>query len=62
VVVARRLCDAAAAGETLLSDVVRALVVGRCEYGLTTRGALRLKGLADPVTAFALEWQHQPSA
>jgi class 3 adenylate cyclase len=62
VVVARRLCDAAAAGEALLSDVVRALVGGRCEYGLSTRGALRLKGLADPVTAFALEWQPQPTA
>jgi class 3 adenylate cyclase len=57
VVVAKRLCDQAAAGQTLLSDVVRALVASRCEYRLITRGALRLKGLADPVTAFELDWR-----
>jgi class 3 adenylate cyclase len=57
VVVARRLCDQASAGQTLVSDVVRALVAGRSEYQLIPRGALRLKGLADPVIAFELDWR-----
>jgi class 3 adenylate cyclase len=57
VVVARRLCDQASAGQTLVSDVVRALVAGRPEYQLIPRGALRLKGLADPVIAFELDWR-----
>jgi class 3 adenylate cyclase len=57
VVVAKRLCDAAGAGQTLASDVVRALVAGRLEYRFSERGPLSLKGLAEPVRAFELEWR-----
>jgi class 3 adenylate cyclase len=60
VVVARRLCDQATAGQTLLSDVVRALVASRCDYPLIARGSLQLKGLADPVSAFELDWRARP--
>jgi class 3 adenylate cyclase len=57
VVIAKRLCDEAGAGQALLSDVVRALAGSRCDYPLVSRGPLRLKGLAEPVAAFELDWR-----
>jgi class 3 adenylate cyclase len=57
VVIAKRLCDQAGAGQALLSDVVRALAGARCEYTLTSRGPLRLKGITEPVAAFELDWR-----
>ena len=56
VVVAKRLCDAAGAGEVWVSGLVRGLVGGR--GGLTFRelGAQRLKGIVEPVPAYALTW------
>jgi class 3 adenylate cyclase len=59
VVVAKRLCDRAASGQTLLSDVVRSLVGSRREYRFIALGELQLKGFADPVTAFELDWRSQ---
>jgi class 3 adenylate cyclase len=55
VVVAKRLCDQAASGQTLVSGVVRALVGPRREHRFLARGELRLKGLADPVEVFELD-------
>jgi class 3 adenylate cyclase len=57
VVVAKRLCDRAGRGQILVSDVVRSLVGNRGEYRFIALGALQLKGLADPVTAFGLDWR-----
>jgi class 3 adenylate cyclase len=57
VVVAKRLCDRAAAGQAIVSDVVRVLVGSRGEHRFTALGALELKGLTDPVEAFELDWR-----
>ncbi|TMK98289.1 MAG: adenylate/guanylate cyclase domain-containing protein [Actinobacteria bacterium] len=57
VIVAKRLCDEARAGQILLSGVVRALVGSRGGYRFTDLGALTLKGLADPVSTFELAWR-----
>ena len=57
VVVARRLCDAATGGQVLVSDIVRLLCGRRLPLPLESAGALRLKGLDEPVVAHALRWQ-----
>jgi class 3 adenylate cyclase len=57
VVVAKRLCDRAGRGQILVSDVVRSLVDKRGEYRFIALGPLQLKGFADPVTAFGLDWR-----
>lgn len=59
VVVAKRLCDRAQPGQTVVSDVVRALLGGRRGYRFVEMGALQLKGFSDPVVAFELDWQAQ---
>lgn len=59
VVVAKRLCDRAGRGQILVSEVVRSLVGNRPEYPFVALGALQLKGFADPVTAFGLDWRLQ---
>ncbi|MEA2348353.1 MAG: hypothetical protein QOG62_2140 [Thermoleophilaceae bacterium] len=56
VVIAKRLCDRAGAGEVLLSDVVRALVGTRGGHAFLDRGFLQLKGLADPLRTHQLDW------
>jgi eukaryotic-like serine/threonine-protein kinase len=62
VVVAKRLCDRAAPGQVLVSDVVRSLVGGREDVRFAEVGELELKGVADRVGAFELDWRHSPSA
>jgi class 3 adenylate cyclase/tetratricopeptide (TPR) repeat protein len=57
VVVAKRLCDAAAAGQILASDVVRALVGTRGGFGFRDVGAVPLKGIAEPVAACEVAWE-----
>ena len=57
VVVARRLCDAAEAGQVLVSDVVRLLCGRRLEVDCEAVGELQLKGLDQPVVAHAVGWQ-----
>jgi class 3 adenylate cyclase len=57
VVVAKRLCDRAGSGQTLVSEVVRSLVSSRREYQFVALGDLRLKGFTDPITAFELDWR-----
>lgn len=56
VVVARRLCDAARAGEILASQLVIGLVGSRPDLHLRPVGELELKGIAGPVVATAVEW------
>ena len=57
VVVARRLCDAAAGGQVLVSDVVRMLSGRRLSVPLEALGPMQLKGLDEPVVAHAVRWR-----
>jgi class 3 adenylate cyclase/tetratricopeptide (TPR) repeat protein len=52
VVVARRLCDRAGAGQILCTDVVAGLLTGRPEFTFRDIGKLDLKGVSNAVTAF----------
>src|SRR5215470_7128112 len=56
VVEASRLCAAAAAGQILVSDVVRLLARGR-GHTFTSVGELTLKGLPEPVPASEIGWE-----
>jgi class 3 adenylate cyclase len=49
---AARLCAAAAAGEVLVSDTVRALTAGVAPVQYLQRGRLRFKGISEPVTVY----------
>jgi DNA-binding SARP family transcriptional activator/WD40 repeat protein len=51
VVIARRLCDAAAPGQILASDLVRELVEPRRRFTFADAGSTALKGLVEPVPA-----------
>ena len=57
VIIAKRLCDRAMPGQILLSGIVRALVGTRKDYRFTDVGPLSLKGLAEPVITFELQWR-----
>lgn len=57
VVIAKRLCDAAAGGRILASDLVVALCGSRGGHTFTDAGALELQGLAQPVRASEVAWQ-----
>jgi class 3 adenylate cyclase len=56
VVEAARLCAITAAGEIVISDVVRSLARGR-GHTFTSLGELTLKGLPEPVSAFEVKWE-----
>jgi DNA-binding NarL/FixJ family response regulator/class 3 adenylate cyclase len=60
-VTARRLCDAAAPGAILVSDLVRALVGPRADVAFEPHGPLALKGMPEPVVAFTVPWEPLPS-
>jgi class 3 adenylate cyclase/DNA-binding CsgD family transcriptional regulator len=57
VVVARRLCDRAAGGQILASELLTGVAGNRGGYRFRRLGRLHLKGLAEPVPAVALEWK-----
>src|SRR3954452_23035441 len=57
VIVASRLCDAADSGEILASDVVRQVAGPRVEALMQPAGALRVKGLAGPVSVAHVDWR-----
>ncbi len=56
VVMSKRLCDRARGGQILTSEIVVGLVGPRSGLPLRPVGRLRLKGLAQPVPAVAIEW------
>jgi class 3 adenylate cyclase/DNA-binding NarL/FixJ family response regulator len=56
VVVAKRLCDRADAGQILAGDLVRVLVGSGGGFRFTPAGHLTLKGLAEPLAAVVVEW------
>ncbi|MGH2632768.1 MAG: AAA family ATPase, partial [Tepidiformaceae bacterium] len=55
VVVASRLCDAAAPGQVLCSSVAGAMLSGISEFSLVPVAPLALKGIAGPIDAFEVE-------
>jgi class 3 adenylate cyclase/DNA-binding CsgD family transcriptional regulator/tetratricopeptide (TPR) repeat protein len=57
VVVAKRLCDRAAGGQILASELVVALVGRRGGFRFRSAGRLTLKGLSEPTPAVAVEWR-----
>jgi class 3 adenylate cyclase/DNA-binding CsgD family transcriptional regulator len=57
VVIARRLCDGAAPGQILASDLVRNLVAGRATVEFKPLGRRKLKGLGDPIDVYEIAWE-----
>jgi class 3 adenylate cyclase/GAF domain-containing protein len=57
VVVARRLCDEAGAGEILCTDVLTGLLTGRQGFDFESVGFLELKGVPQPVAAYSVGYQ-----
>jgi class 3 adenylate cyclase/predicted esterase len=55
---ARRLCDQAAPGEILVSNVVRELASGK-GFLFSDRGAAPLKGFDDPVRLYEVRWREE---
>jgi DNA-binding NarL/FixJ family response regulator/class 3 adenylate cyclase len=57
VIVASRLCDAAGGGEVLVSEVVRRVAGSRVTAFMRPAGAMRFKGLSEPVSVAIVEWR-----
>ena len=55
VVIARRLCDRADGDQIFVSDVTRSLA-GGTDVRFEAIGPLQLKGIPEPVSAFAVDW------
>lgn len=55
--VAKRLCDRAAGGQILTTELVAGLVGPRGTFRFRSAGRLVLKGVARPVAAAAVEWK-----
>jgi tetratricopeptide (TPR) repeat protein len=62
VVIARRLCDKAGAGQIFASDLVVRLLAGRQEFTFHDLGAMTLKGITAPVAASEVLYEHDPLA
>lgn len=56
VITASRLCNAAAPGQVLVTDLVRGLAGDRGGHHYDRVGELLLKGIAEPVAASAVQW------
>jgi class 3 adenylate cyclase len=50
-----RVCDRAGAGEVLVTNLVREMVAGK-GFAFTDRGVVELKGFAEPVRLWSLDW------
>ncbi len=57
VVIAKRLCDQAAGGQILASELLRALVGSRGSFGFRSCGPIALKGLPEPLPACEVVWE-----
>jgi len=62
VVVAKRLCDLANGGQVLTSSLVRDLVAPRSVATLKSLGSRILKGFAEPVEVFEVDWRADAAA
>jgi DNA-binding NarL/FixJ family response regulator len=60
IVLARRLCDAASAGQILASGLVRHLVGNRSDVSFAPAGPFELSGFAQPVDACEVLWSPLP--
>ena len=60
VVIARRLCDAADAGQIICSDLVAGMLRGRRGFEFVRLGELELKGIPDPVPSFEVAYDVGP--
>ncbi|MBV8295265.1 MAG: AAA family ATPase, partial [Acidimicrobiia bacterium] len=60
VVVAKRLCDLAFGGQVLTSSLVRELVGSRSDASFKPLGRQALKGFAEPVDVFEIDWHTEP--
>ncbi|HKY51397.1 MAG TPA: AAA family ATPase, partial [Candidatus Limnocylindria bacterium] len=54
--IASRLAGKAGAGEILISDTLRGLVRTSRSLPMSERGALELKGVAEPIRAWTVDW------
>jgi DNA-binding NarL/FixJ family response regulator/class 3 adenylate cyclase len=61
VVIARRLCDSASGGETLVSDLVARLVGTRSDVQFSDARRVTLKGLSDAVEIASVPWDPLPA-
>jgi len=59
VIVASRLCDMAATGEILASDVVRQIAGNRVAGLMQPAGALKVRDIADRVSAAYVRWREE---
>src|SRR5262245_45711933 len=63
VVTARRLCDAAQAGDILCASAVAGVLAGRRAFRFRERGSQELKGLKEPVGVAEVEYDaEEPTA
>jgi DNA-binding NarL/FixJ family response regulator/class 3 adenylate cyclase len=60
VVIARRLCDSAAGGQVLISDLVRQLGGSLVDVEVEPVEPLALKGISAPMPAWSLKWLPLP--
>jgi len=60
VIVASRLCDAAAEGQILASDAVRHIAAPHVSAEMRPAGGLRLAGIAQPVNTTEVHWREPP--
>lgn len=60
VVIARRLCDSAAGGQVLISDLVRQLGGSLVDVEVEAVDALTLKGISAPMAAWSVKWLPLP--
>ena len=62
VIIASRLCDTAAAGEILATDIVCQITDPRLDVAIKPIGALRLRGITDRVSAAQIAWRETADA
>jgi DNA-binding NarL/FixJ family response regulator/class 3 adenylate cyclase len=62
VIVASRLCETAAAGEILASEVVCKIAGHRVAEVIQPAGALRLRGIGERVAVAQVRWREEPDA
>ena len=56
VVIAKRLCDSAAGGQVLVSELMRGLAGSRTPHELVSVGRLGVKGVSERLPAYELAW------
>jgi class 3 adenylate cyclase/tetratricopeptide (TPR) repeat protein len=59
--IAKRICDAAAGGEVVVSELVRALVEPRRRHRFRPLGSRTIRGVHEPVALFEIEWDTIPA-